>query len=204
MKKYVKHKKRYIIFVGRPNTGKSTIIKQLTNFKTKVGKKPGATRKFSFFEVSNNNICIVDFPGFGFMHGVPKRKIEDTKKMIVSFLEKFSKNILLAFHVIDASTYREIKERLEKKGIRPFDEELSSFLRELNIDTITVVNKIDKIKSDTEMKNIIDEIRHDLKIFDNTLIGTSAKKQINIRELRKLAISKLIEKGVKNTKSIFK
>ena len=194
---------KYIVFVGRPNTGKSTLIKLLTGIKTKIGKKPGATRKLSFFRITTD-LSIVDLPGFGYMHGVSKEKIEKTKKMIIEFLEKYNHNVILAFHIIDGSTYSEIKARLERKGIRSFDEELSFFLRELKIDTITVINKIDKLKDESEVNSTLDLIRKDLQIFDETIVPVSAKKMTNLKILRKLAILKLREKGIRNIKAVFK
>ena len=57
-----------IAFVGRSNVGKSSIINALTNRKklAKVSQTPGKTRLINFFEINNNEIYLVDLPGYGY------------------------------------------------------------------------------------------------------------------------------------------
>lgn len=191
--------KNMIVFVGRPNVGKSTIIRDLMGIKTVVGKKPGATRRIKVYSFAEK-LKVVDLPGFGYMHGISKERIEEIKKEIVKFLENNYKKILVALHVIDGSTYDEISRRLEKKGIIMFDKELSYFLRELNIDTITVINKIDKIPK-KNIDDIITRIYNDLGYSGNwkdniyNFMILSAKKKQNYNQLRKAIALRLKSHG---------
>jgi len=36
---------RYLVFTGRPNSGKSSIIRRITGLRTRSGKRPGTTRR---------------------------------------------------------------------------------------------------------------------------------------------------------------
>jgi ribosome biogenesis GTP-binding protein ysxC len=57
-----------IAFVGRSNVGKSSIINALTNRRklAKVSQTPGKTRLINFFEINNNELYLVDLPGYGY------------------------------------------------------------------------------------------------------------------------------------------
>jgi len=56
-----------IIFVGRSNAGKSTLINSLVNRKNLAysGKTPGKTRLLNFFSV-DNKVVFTDAPGYGY------------------------------------------------------------------------------------------------------------------------------------------
>ncbi len=56
-----------IAFAGRSNVGKSSLINTLVNRKklVKTSSKPGCTQLINFFTL-NNEISIVDLPGYGY------------------------------------------------------------------------------------------------------------------------------------------
>ena len=56
-----------IVFVGKSNVGKSTLINGLNNRKNLayVGKTPGKTRLVNFYEI-DENLMMVDVPGYGY------------------------------------------------------------------------------------------------------------------------------------------
>ncbi|WP_054839487.1 GTP-binding protein EngB [Thermococcus sp. JCM 11816] len=145
-----------IIFAGRSNVGKSTLIFQLTGKKVKRGKRPpGVTRRP--IEIEWRGKKVVDLPGFGFMSGLPKEVQERIKDEIVHFIEDNADRIELAVLVVDGKAAPEIIERWEKRGEIPIDVEFYQFLRELEIPTIVAVNKIDKVKNVGAVINFLAE-----------------------------------------------
>ena len=181
-----------IIFAGRSNVGKSTLIFRLTGKWVKRGKRPGVTRRPT--EVNWRGRTIVDMPGFGFMSGVPKRVQERVKDEIVRFIEEKADEIELAVLVVDGKAAPEIIERWEKRGEIPIDVEFYGFLRELGIPTIVAVNKLDKIKNLQRTINFLAEkFGVPCSEIDETFVPISAKFGKNLDRLRLLMEKKLKE-----------
>ena len=80
--------KKYLVFTGRPNAGKSSLIKEITGLKIKTGKHAGTTRKLSYYPLSEG-LVLVDLPGLGKMVGVSKKFEEKINRQIIHFLESF-------------------------------------------------------------------------------------------------------------------
>lgn len=66
-----------IVFVGRSNSGKSSLINSLTNRKNLAysGKTPGKTKLLNFFNIDDKYIYC-DAPGYGFASGGDKSAID--------------------------------------------------------------------------------------------------------------------------------
>lgn len=187
-----------IVLVGRSNVGKSSVIRQLTGKKVRVGKRPGVTRKP--IRYSCGELDIVDMPGFGFMAGVSKGRQEEIKTEIVRYLERNRKKILVALEVLDARAFSEIVERWQRRGQVPVDVEIFSFLQELGPNPIIIVNKIDLIYPD-ERDGVLDEICEKLGLLPpwrqwlDIVLPISAKTGEGIPELKKLVKRRLLELG---------
>lgn len=174
-----------IIFAGRSNVGKSTLIFQLTGKKVRRGKRPGVTRKP--VEIEWRGKKVVDLPGFGFMSGLPKEVQERIKDEIVHFIEDNSDRIELAILVVDGKAAPEIIERWEKRGEIPIDVEFYQFLRELGIPTIVAVNKIDKVKNVGAVINFLAEkFGVPYSEVNETFVPISAKFGKNLDALKTL------------------
>lgn len=180
-----------ILFVGRSNVGKSTLITALTGKKLRAGKRPGVTRKPQI--IPYQNLQIMDMPGYGFMSGVAEESQEAIKDMIVHYIEDNAMNIALAVMVVNAASFAEIVDRWMGKDEIPVEVELYEFLEELKIDVIVAANKIDKVD---DIDETLDGIAKRLGMMPpwrqwlDRIVPVSAKKG-NIRGLKELIRKKL-------------
>jgi GTP-binding protein EngB required for normal cell division len=192
-----KLKKPMIVFAGRSNVGKSSIIRALTGKKVRIGKKPGSTRWETLIDFGP--ITIVDIPGFGFMAGQSKTTIEETKDNIVQKLESWKNEIILAVLIIDISLFRELFERWSARGEIPIDVEFYSFLSDIYPNVVVVANKIDKAKK-RALQDEIDFLQTELKEADPTktpvIVHTSAQKKQGLTALVSVIDDLLIERGL--------
>ena len=94
-----------IIFAGRSNVGKSSLLKELFGAKVRVGKRPGVTLRPTHAQVSD--LLITDMPGFGFMSGVTERKQDIVKDKTVHYIEDNAGRIKIAVLVIDGPAFPE-------------------------------------------------------------------------------------------------
>lgn len=127
--------KPQIIFIGRSNVGKSSVINALTKSKNLAitSTTPGRTQQINIFLI-NKNIYLVDIPGYGYAK-VPGKIRHDLQKMINWFLfdsKYVFKKVVL---IIDA-----------KVGPTIDDIQIFQALEHDNKDIVIVANKIDKIK----------------------------------------------------------
>ncbi len=182
----MKNFSKEVIFVGRSNVGKSTLIRALTGKKLRVGKRPGVTRKP--LRIPYQNFQITDMPGFGFISSVSKESQEAIKDNIVHYIEENASNIVLAVMVVNAASFTEIVDRWAKRNEIPVEVELYEFLLELNIDVIVAANKIDKVEN---VDKTLDGIAERLGMMPpwrqwlDRIVPVSAKKG-NTRELKEL------------------
>ncbi len=166
-----------IVIMGRSNVGKSTLIREFAGVKVPVGRKPGVTRKINHIHLGD--LTITDMPGFGFMSGVPKEKVERIKDNIVHYVEDNSEYIKLAIQVLDGKAFTEIVDRWVGRGEVPVDVEMYEFLTEEGIDTILAVNKMDKMSDlDRELNEIVSRLGMEppWQEWDHIVAPTCAKK----------------------------
>ena len=160
-----------IAFLGRSNSGKSSVMNSLTGRKNlvKSSKTPGKTIEANFFCI-NNSFYLVDFPGYGFA----KRSVADRNRMtkrIFWYLEFSNVKPKVVFLIIDANV-----------GLTKLDWEMIKVIKENNHHIIIVANKIDKIvkaKKEAKLLEIIKEAQ------DILVLGYSAKTNEGKEELFK-------------------
>jgi len=192
---------KYLVFTGRPNAGKSSLIKELAGLNIATGKRPGTTRKISKYPLSDG-LVLVDLPGLGKMMGVSKRFEEKVNDQIINFLESNAQNIVLAVAVLDISTFLEVTWRLEKKGFISVDVEMVKFLAEiLGEFPVVVANKIDKTNRE-ELTVNLNEFTNRISngnpsaVRDN-VFTTSLKTEEGLGVLKSAIHTRLVAKGYK-------
>jgi GTP-binding protein len=158
-----------IVFVGRSNVGKSSVINSLANQKNlaRTSSTPGRTQQINIFLI-NKAFYLIDLPGYGFAK-VPEEIRQQIQKMINWYLFRSDYNFKKVVLIIDA-----------KVGPTNDDMEMLRGLEETGKDIIIVANKIDKIKK-AEYEKQLEKIKN---IFDNhKVIPYSAEKKIGVGEL---------------------
>lgn len=191
--------KPLVIFAGRSNVGKSSVIRHLTGRKVTVGKKPGSTRKET--EIDMGSVTFMDFPGFGFMSGMSKKRIDHQKTSIIRKLERWSDDIILAVLIVDISLFRELYERWSSRGEIPIDVEFYTFLSEIASNVIVVANKMDKLKKRERSRELEYMTRRLLEYMPNQepiIVPISAKEGKNIGRIRHTIEQVIVRSGVRS------
>lgn len=158
-----------VVFIGRSNAGKSSVINSLVNRKdlAKTSPFPGRTQKINVFLI-NDSLYFVDLPGYGYAK-VPDKLKKSLRGMVnwYFFVSNYEqKKIVL---IIDAYV-----------GPTKDDLEMLYALEDYRKNVIVVANKTDKIKKtkyEEQFKTI-----HDL-IGNHKVIPYSAKDKIGVNEL---------------------
>lgn len=187
---------KYLVFTGRPNAGKSSLIRHLIGFTVKTGKRAGTTRNIHKYKL-DSDLVLVDMPGLGRMLGASKRLENMINDRIIHFLEQQSLNIILPIHVFDLSTFLEVKDRLEKKGFISVDVEMTQFLlRTLPQRPIVVANKIDKLSVEAQ-ENALTTFRQELGDESEafSLFSVSAKTLEGLGLLKQTMHQRLVDAG---------
>ncbi len=192
----------YIIFTGRPNAGKSSVIRALTGLKIATGKRPGTTTRINQYEVAQD-LYLVDMPGYGTKVDAPKKWEDKTKDDILDFIERYGDQIVAAVHVLNIITFIETEERLAKKGYISIDVEMVGYLKENTGEyPFVAANKIDK-GSDKQVIENLEAFIYSLtdgapEKATGYIFPISAKKNIGVGELKNQLFNKLQKKGYHN------
>lgn len=123
-----------IIFLGRSNVGKSTIINIISNNKkmVKISNNPGSTKLINIFTF-NNNDKLIDFPGYGY-----SKYLKKNNNHWFMFFKKYlfytKKNLKGVILIIDS---RHLFNNLDHNVIKEF----IKYTKNIHI----IFNKIDKL-----------------------------------------------------------
>lgn len=164
-----------IVFMGRSNVGKSSLINSLTrvNNLARVSSQPGKTQTINFFEVGvkiaeadeRKAFYLVDLPGYGYAKtGKERRKIWS------KFIEEYLLNSVRLQFVCQL-----IDIRHEPMAS---DEEMFQWLIKNNIPVLVIATKADKIGKNARNKNI-----------------AAIKRKLGIQEISVLPYSSLKNEG---------
>ena len=127
-------------FIGRSNSGKSSIINAITKTKklAKISKTPGRTQSANIFEI-NKNINIVDLPGYGYAN-LSKNTRSQLSNLIESYIAN-RENLIKVYVLIDC-----------KVGIKSSDIDIIDLITSSMIKFSIVLSKIDKCSPDFAQK----------------------------------------------------
>ena len=142
-----------VVLVGRSNVGKSTLMRELTGHDFSTGSKPGVTRQPNHFDWASEGFMFTDLPGFGFMSGVEDEHREQIKTDIVRYLEDNADSILAGVVVLDGKAAVDIIDRHSGPDEIPHDVEMFHFLRDVGVEPVVAVNKMDKVDDEDERLN---------------------------------------------------
>ncbi|HJX24382.1 MAG TPA: GTPase [Candidatus Bathyarchaeia archaeon] len=192
---------KYLVFTGRPNAGKSSIIREVIGLNVKIGKKPGTTRRISEYPLSKG-LILVDMPGYGKTMRTTKRLQDKSNRRTIYFLESNAPRIALAIHVLDISTFSEVTRRLEKKNIISVDVDfihlLTKALGEFPLVAANKTDKANKEEIDANLKEFTQQIgSNDHSLIESRIFPVSAKTGDGLGYLKSAIHERLAAKGYK-------
>ena len=168
-----------IVFWGRSNVGKSSLINSITKSKlARTSKTPGRTRSLIFFEIKKK-IRFVDFPGYGFSF-IPKNNESKLDNLIDQYVRK-RKNIIMLLLLIDSL-----------HGIKDID---NFILNRLNLylehKILLIFTKKDRLKNNAQKKLLEKYNEFADRKLNKKFFNTSIKEANTIILLKKFLINTL-------------
>ena len=176
---YPQEKLPEIVFIGRSNVGKSSLINSLTRRKNlaRVSQTPGKTQTINFYKVNlkiaehedtepdRRNFYLVDLPGYGYA-----KTSKSNRKLWAKFIEQYllsSESIKFVCQLID------IRHEPMESDINMFN-----WLVENNLPVLIIATKSDKISKMAQNKQV-----------------NIIKKTFNVEELPVLPYSSIKNEG---------
>ena len=160
-----------IVFSGKSNVGKSSVINRVLNRKNfaRVGETPGKTVHINFFRI-DGRAYFVDLPGYGFAK-VPKAENERWGKLMEQYFS-VPERVGLGVQIVDA-----------RHKPTADDVTMCSYFQSTGRPFVVVANKLDKLKK-SELEPNLALIRQTLSLTPETrLIPFSAENGTGREEL---------------------
>jgi GTP-binding protein len=156
-----------VVFSGRSNVGKSSLINRLTgNAKlARTSSTPGKTQSINFYKI-DRSFYFVDLPGFGYAK-TGKLVIQQWKKLIEQYFINRSV-IVLAIQLIDS-----------RMPPTPLDIQLSEWLETMRVPRIIVTTKSDKLSNNqkaVQLRRISDSLGGQSVIMSSAENGMGCKE----------------------------
>ncbi len=160
-----------IVFAGKSNVGKSSVINKLLNRKNfaRVGNTPGKTVHINYFDI-DNKCYFVDLPGYGYAK-VAKDERDRWGKLMETFFATEGA-ITLGVQIVDA-----------RHKPTADDITMAQFFMDTDCAMVVVANKKDKLKKSEYEPNVA-RIRETLELPDEVpVVLFSAEKGDGREEL---------------------
>lgn len=163
-----------IVFAGRSNVGKSSMLNRIFNRKNlaRVSSVPGKTITINFFRVED--VRIVDLPGYGYAK-VAKGEKRRWAEMMEGYFQS-PRNIKLVVQLVDMRH-------------KPSEDDyiMMRFLKEAGFHFIVAATKSDKLNK-TQYNQRKEDLRNELAEFgdDLVILPFSSEKGEGADELKKI------------------
>jgi GTP-binding protein len=172
-----------IVFVGKSNVGKSSLINLICSRKAlaRVSHTPGRTQQINFFSIEDKFI-LADLPGYGYAK-VSLTQKEYWEKLITYYLFNTDK-IALVNILIDS-----------RRGLKDHDISVIDLIIEHGHLIQIICTKADEIKNHEILKN---EILSFMKLRYNkevNIIFTSVRNKMGANEIQKSVVEAVISCG---------
>ena len=160
-KSFIRDGRTQLVFAGRSNVGKSSVINRLLNRKNfaRVGNTPGKTIHVNYFLVDNR--WLVDLPGYGYAKVSQDEKLRWSRLMETYFQSGLIDAGVL---IVDA-----------RHAPSADDVQMLEWFRQTGCPLTVVANKLDKLKK-SERESCIRVVAETLGLTDeDVLIPFSAE-----------------------------
>lgn len=168
-----------IVFSGRSNVGKSSLINKVFNRKNlaRVSSVPGKTITINFYSCGNE-AKIVDLPGYGYAKVAKSEKTRWANMMEQYF--NSGRDIKLVVQLVDM-----------RHPATADDIMMMKFLEHAGIDYIVVMTKSDKLNKG-EYKSRVENSRQELNFVDpENIIPFSSQTGENVDKIKAIIESRL-------------
>ncbi|MDR1952702.1 MAG: ribosome biogenesis GTP-binding protein YihA/YsxC [Elusimicrobiota bacterium] len=166
-----------VLFTGRSNVGKSSVINVLCKRKNlaRTSKTPGRTRSINVYSVVMKK-WFIDLPGYGFAK-VSKSQKDLWRNMIEGcIIERKSKKRV--YIIIDSYV-----------GPTELDLAMAKWLCEYAVPYKIIANKIDKISAEISFDNVCEKIAELFEIDKKDIFPVSARTKKGFEKLREDIVS---------------
>ncbi|UCH93543.1 MAG: YihA family ribosome biogenesis GTP-binding protein [Candidatus Aminicenantes bacterium] len=175
-KDLIRDNTRKILFVGRSNVGKSSLINKLLNRKrlARTSSTPGKTVSINYYRVHSLNnengvkhsFYFVDLPGYGYAK-ISRQESQRVKSLLSTFFRAVE-NARLVLLLIDS-----------RRGFMEADLEIVSQILDKKINILTVLTKSDKLPSSglTDRKKALQN-KFDLNVIAFTIKSNDSKEEL--------------------------
>jgi len=172
-----------IVFAGRSNVGKSSVINRLLNRKNfaRVGAAPGKTTHINYFLI-DKKLYLIDLPGYGYAK-VSKAEKERWGRLIENWFAD-TELMTLGVQIVDA-----------RHKPTADDCTMAEWFKNCGKPFVIVANKLDKCKK-SEIEGSLLRIRETFNLDENVkVIPFSAEKGDGKQELLNLIFESAGEKA---------
>jgi GTP-binding protein len=176
-----------VVFLGRSNVGKSSLINRLLDTKglARTSSQPGRTQSINYYRI-NDAFFFVDLPGYGYAK-VPESVRRAWGPMVEGFLEQRRERIAVALLVVDA-----------RRDPTELDRVMKEWLEVREIPYLVAATKTDTLSGNgrARAERALQKAYGSTRLAERPLL-TSAKTGRGVREIWKCVDSELESAGVR-------